>query len=126
MKTMMATGSGIDVEQIVFFIRHNFQNMGVAANVQPGGVVLKDLPDPFVVSPRITSDMGHKNIDFLAFKAQVFRISYSYFFVIDITINGSEGFKSLEPVGQAYISNVAGMPYLIAFFEIGKDLVVQK
>ena len=105
--------SRIDVQTMEFRIKDNFQDMRVAANKQLGRLDFELVPDLGFVPARITADVCHQHLYFLAKEALRFGKHPTHNMVVDVAINGFQGFKGRQAVGSFGIANVAGVPDFI-------------
>src|SRR5882757_4379447 len=74
---------------------------------------------------RITANMRYPNIHVFTFKSQVFRIGYSYVSAIYIAVNAPEWLKGSKLVCYFNITEIAGMPDLVAVFKVFKNRIVK-
>lgn len=126
MKAMNTTGSWIDVEQVVLFVRHYFQNMGMAADEKIGWVDSHDFPDPFVVPARIPANMSDPHIHSFTIEPEVQWKCSSQFTMVYIAIHRPQWLECFQLLYNFHIPDIPCMPNLVHLFEILKDLGVQR
>lgn len=78
------------------------------------------------IPARIAADMDHKNRQLLACPTELLREFLLYFFSVDIAVNSFERFESGQCFCNFRISEVPGMPDLIAVIEMAEDLFIKK
>lgn len=78
------------------------------------------------VPARISADVCHQHIDFLAEKALCFGKHAANNMVVDIAINGCQGFEGRKPVGSFGVADVAGVPYFVNRFKKFEDSGAQR
>jgi len=79
------------------------------------------IPDLGFVTPRITANMGHQYFHFFAEKSLRFWKHTAHNMVVDVAINGFQGFEGREPVGSFRVANVSGVPDFVNRFEEAKN-----
>ena len=73
-KAVDAGGSGVDVEQVVFAVRHHLEDVGMSAD-EDAGTELVDFQSSFrLVSPGVTADVGHQDADIFTNEALELRV----------------------------------------------------
>ena len=92
-ETFLATGSGIDVQESELRIRHDFQNMRMPANVEPGRVLLQQMPHARSVAPGVAADVGDEHVHGFAGEAQIERITLPEHGAVYVAMYGTQGFE---------------------------------
>lgn len=93
MPALFSRRTGIHVEALKFLIVDHFQNMGMAANEQLGGMGGQFFFHGWRILPRITPNMCHKNIHFFCFPSQIFGESMPDFRSVDISVYALQGLE---------------------------------
>ncbi len=124
-KTMDSAGTGIDVQEFVFLVGHDFENMRMPANIEFGRFGMDDFPNPLEIPARVPADMGDEHIDPLAFEPQIERKFSSDEGIIDVSIDSFEGFKGFQFFDYFHVADVSGVPNFIAIFKIVKNFFIQ-
>ena len=70
--------------------------------------------------------MGHVHPDAFGLPAQFFRIGVPDVGPVDIPIDPAQGFESSQPLSERQRAEIAGMPDLVAIFEMPEDVFVQE
>ena len=124
-KALLPCRPRVDVQQAVLFVGHHLEDVGMAADEQPGRLLPDDLPHAFAVTAGIAADVGHQDVDALAFKAEVFRESPAHRRIVDVAVYGAQGAESFQLVCYLTGADIAGVPDFVAFFKVLKDAFVQ-
>ena len=98
----------------------------MAADVEVGRLGGQYVPHPFGVPAGIAADVGHKNIETLDVKSQIFGKTPAQGRCVYIAVHGTEGFEGCQPVRHFHAADVSGVPDFITRFEMGKNAIVQK
>ena len=92
--------------------------MAVSADEQVGHGGIKLLAYARVVLPWVSAYVGHHNLCLLALPCQCFGVYPAQVASVYVAVHGLEGPDVLQAVGQFQGTDVAGMPYLVAFGEV--------
>lgn len=118
-------GPGVDVQEMENGIGHDLEDVGVAANEQPGMRCVKDLFNPGGVFAGVASDMGEKYFYALQRKNEVLRITAAQGPAVDIAENSPQGLERLQLVSHFYRADVARVPDLVAPGEVVQNSGMQ-
>ena len=124
--SVVAAGAGIHVNQSERLVTHDFQNVRVAADEQARPQPTDFLPGPTVVIAGIPADMGHVDVEALAYPNEIFRQVIAERSAIDVAVNTTHGFECSEAIQHFARSEIARVPHLVAFGEVTEDSVIQK
>lgn len=69
--------------------------------------------------------MGYKNRCFFAQKMLVFGVGLPQQVPVNIAVHGFHRFKSFQSAGNFLRANIAGVPYLVAFFKVVKHPFIE-
>lgn len=92
--------------------------MGVPADKNIGGIALQFVLKTGIVFTRITADMCDPDIHFFAVKTLMQGVHGAQFMAINIPVHATQGLESGKLVGNIERSEITGMPYFVALFEI--------
>lgn len=113
-KALYAGSTGIHYQHVPFRITHHLQDMRMTAYEYIGTIPVYQDTCLYVISPRITSYMGHKNLHPLAFKETVQRVYETKVVVIAIAGNTDNRLEGGQLFSQVHASaEITGMPYLV-------------
>jgi len=73
----------------------------------------------------ITADMRHPDIYVFTIKSQVFGKNLADILAVNIAINTFQRFKSSESINYLHTAEIAGMPDLVAVFEMFKNRIIE-
>lgn len=117
--------SGIDVEQTEFMVGHDLEYVRMSAHHKPDPVFPHELFNPRSIASGISAYMCHEHTHSLNLKYLGLTATTAHISVIDIAPDGTNyGHYSFEPADNVNITNVTGMPYLIAVLEMGGVTVI--
>ena len=116
----------IDMEKPVFFVRDHLEYMGVACDKQTGRVCAYGRPDPAVVMARVSSDVGHPDIQPFPELTLVSRETGTDETPVNISVNRHHGSNPVQLEDHILITNVTGVPDLITLPEIVRDSGVEE
>ena len=114
------------MEQAEGFIILHLENMGVACDEELWRTSKERGADAWVVTAGITTDMLNEHINIFALKAVQFAIHKSQITTVAVAADGTEWAESRQALSHFYRTDVAGMPYLVAGFEVMQILLVPK
>src|SRR6056297_2071758 len=117
MKTGFSGCSGINEKHIVLRIVLYFQDMRMAAYKHVGLGVLNMPQDGTIITAGFTSDMGHGDLKPFTFERLNTWPFASDLLSIDVPVYCPDRCQFFKLCDDSRITNVAGMPYLVGFFE---------
>ena len=122
---MPPASTRVHVEDTSFFIHHHFKDMAVATDVEPWLGIVKELPDPGSVAAGVATDVGDEYFQPLYGKLQVEGPAPTDSSIIDIAINATGGFKSLQFIQEGWVAKVASVPDFVTIFKVFKYFRVE-
>lgn len=114
MESLYSGGTRIDDQHVPLRITHDLQDMGMAAYEYVRLQFVDEPARPWVISSRISADMGHKHIQPLALEETVQRVGEAQVVVIAIAGDTFERLERGDLLRQFKpAAEVPGMPYLV-------------
>lgn len=95
-KAIFTGSTGVDMQKVVFAVGHHLQDMRMATYKQTRLFPFNHGQGSRRIPARITSNMGNEYFQAFAIKNKVFRKIYPDQVIVNISINGPEGFKGGE------------------------------
>ena len=115
MEALDSCRTRIDHQHIVSLrITNHLQNMGMSAYEYVRLITVYQLSGPWVVSSRISADMGHEDLHSLALEEPVERVVETQCMIVTVACHTDQWLESGNLLRQVHASaKVSGMPYLI-------------
>ena len=86
--------------------------------------MLQSFPDSLAVSARISPNMGHPNGNAFAVESLILGKLLSDMHIVNISMDGAQGFQCFDPIGHVKRTYVSRMPHFIGFYNIFKNSIV--
>ena len=118
MPSLFASCAGIDVQAFQGLVVDHLQDVRVPRDKQMWRTYIQRASDATVVFPRITADVLHQDVGFLALETQGGGVKTAQFSSVDITTDRAQRTNGCQTLGQLHCANVSGMPNLIALGEV--------
>lgn len=123
--SVIAGSAGIDMEQTELAVRHDFKDVGVAADHYVDSVGGKEVFDSGGIFPGIAGYVGEPYPQTLDFENFRFTASAAHVAVVDIAAHGTHHRRSvLKPSDNVDVADIAGMPDFVAVLEMDGIAVV--
>ncbi len=116
--SLKSGGSGVDVQTVERTVMEHFENVRMAGDEKLWRVHVEASGYAAVVVPRITADVLDEDVCFFTLEAQNERIHSRQVATVTIAADGTKRFDVCEAFGKFHCTDVACMPYFVAFGEI--------
>ena len=115
-ESLSASGAGVDVQEFMLWVIHHLQNMGMSSDEDVRMVVLDDGEYCALIVSRVAAYVSHENLVPLSHKQLGGRKFPAYILTVHVAVNTHHRFECPQRLQHAW-PEVAGMPYLVAFFK---------
>lgn len=112
-KSLLAQGAGVHVEQVQFFIPHHPEDVRMPADEQIRGIFAEGFPHAPVVAARIAANVGHPHFHAFQGEALVLGPVSAYLMVVYIAVHGPYRRALGQAVGEGEGAYIPGVPDLI-------------
>ena len=113
----------IDVEGVVAAVVNDLQDVRVARDDQVRAVLPDGVEKRRGIASRIAADVGHQHRDLLAREAGRFGPREAGGVVVDVAVDGVQGFEGGDAVGQFDRADVARVPQ---FVHLGEEVAERR
>ena len=122
---VMSGCSGIDVQAVELFVKHDLQNVRVTGHKKLWPVLYNHSAYAGRVSPRVAAYVGHEHVDSLDGEVLNFVATASDYAAVNVAADGTHHrADALETCYDAYVADITGMPYLVTVLEVNGKTVV--
>lgn len=123
--TVVAGGSGVDVEESELMVGHDFKDVGVTADHEIDAIVEQLTFDSRRVASRIACNVGQPDADTVDFKTFGLSTATTHVAVVDVAPDGANRRDYLfESADDVNVADIAGVPNFVAVFEMDRVAVV--
>lgn len=116
-KPRIACCARVDMKQIQLFVVYYLQYMRMAAYVEVGFLGFENILHLRHVMARVTTNVGHVDVDIFDMEKQIFGILHAHNVVVDVAMYGTQWFE----VGQSFccfnVPNITRVPQLVNVLE---------